>query len=203
MRRIDKKINLNKANLLVEQRYLISKGLMVEEYYDGLKPNEEYVDAEDIHGKRVWIHTNFTNRNQGKNGMVGLYSPNAKGLKSGSPIGYTNEIRLGGELVFEQSEKGAEWIRINQKKQLVAGVSGVVIPTDSGNVSGMDLVTYNAKEGLGFFHLVNDTTGTPKKIISGSEVYLNATEELRFMFYVKNPIFQQEELNTQLKLDLQ
>lgn len=160
-----------------------------EQYYDNLKPNKKYVDAEDILGKNVWIHTNYTNKNQGKNGMIGLYSPNSEGYKTGSPIGYTNEIRLGGDLVFEQPEKGAEWIEKNQKKLLVAGVSGVVIPTDSGNVSGMKLVTYNAKKGLGFFHLVNDTNDRPMKIIGGDEVYLKANKELKYEFYVKNPIF--------------
>ena len=92
--------------------------------------------------------------------------------------------------MFEQSEKGAEWIFKNQLKQLTAGISGVVLPTDNGNVSGMDLVTYNAKEGLGYFHLVNETGDKPKKIIGASEVYLSANDALKFMLYVKNPMFE-------------
>jgi len=170
------------------------KECLNEMYRDDLKSNKDYINSDDILGDNVWIHTNFTNRNQGRNGLIGLYKPNAKGYKSGSPIGYTNEIRLGGKLVFEQSEKGAEWIFKNQLKQLTAGISGVVLPTDSGNTSGMDLVTYNAKEGLGYFHLVNETSEKPKKIIGASEVYLFATEALRYMLYVKNPMFEQDNL---------
>lgn len=204
MRKIDKKLNLAKANLLTEQRYLASKGFesenLDEEYYDELKPNEGYVDAEEILGKRVWIHTNFTNRNQGRNGLVGLYSTDGKGYKTGSPIGYTNEIRIGGGLVFEQSEKGAAWIEKNQIKQLVAGVSGIVIPTNSGDVSGMELVTYDAKSGLGYFHLVGNHTEKPKKIIGGDEVYLICSRELKFSFYVKNPMFE-EEVSQELEME--
>lgn len=176
-----------------ELRKLIQKTIkecLNEMYRDDLKSNKDYINSDDILGDNVWIHTNFTNRNQGRNGLVGLYKPNAKGYKSGSPIGYTNEIRLGGKLVFEQSEKGAERVFKNQSKELIAGISGVVLPTDSGNTSGMDLVTYNAKEGLGYFHLVNETSEKPKKIIGASEVYLFATEALRYMLYVKNPMFE-------------
>jgi hypothetical protein len=183
-----------KIFIVMEQlRKLIRKTIkeyLNEMYREDLKPNESYTNAEDILGDNVWIHTNFTNRNQGRNGLVGLYKPNAKGYRSGSPIGYTNEIRLGGKLVFEQSEKGAERVFKNQSKKLVAGISGVVLPTDSGNTSGMDLVTYNAKEGLGYFHLVNETSEKPKKIIGASEVYLSANDALKFMLYVKNPMFE-------------
>jgi len=169
-----------------------------EMYRDDLKSMGEgknFINTDDILDKNVWIHTNFTHKNQRANGLIGLYQPNAKGYKSGSPIGYTNEIRLGGKIVFEQSEKGAERVFKNQSKELVAGISGVVLPTDSGNVSGMDLVTYNAKGGLGYFHLVNEMNEKPKKIIGADEVYLYADigkEIIRYMLYVKNPMFEQE-----------
>lgn len=202
MRKFDKKLNINKANILSEQRYLATKGLIKEtideEYFESRKPVNGYVDAEDLLGETVWVHTNFTHRNHGQNGMVGIYRPNSVGYKTGSPIGYTNEIRISGSLVFEQSEKAAARVKTSQLKQVIAGVSGVVIPTDAGNTSGMDLAVYNAKEGLGYFHLANGFTDIPKKIIGGDEVYFFGNEAGNYSFYVKNPIFEgndEEEFN--------
>ena len=202
MRKFDKKLNINKANILSEQRYLANKELVKEnideEYYDSRKPVEGYVDAEDLIGEYVWVHTNFTHRNHGQNGMVGIYRPNSIGYKAGSPIGYTNEIRINGHLVFEQNEKAAARVKEKQLKQVIAGVSGTVIPTDSGNTTGMDLAVYNAKEGLGYFHLASGFTGIPKKIIGGDEVYFFGNESGNYSFYVKNPIFEEnneEEVN--------
>lgn len=54
----------------------------------------------------------------------------------------------------------------------------------------MEMVTYNAKEGLGYFHLISDTAQPPRKIIGGSEVYIWCSEEAKYGFYVKNPIFE-------------
>jgi len=159
------------------------------------KTAEGYSESSEHIGERVWVHTNFTHRNNKHNGAVGVYSPNSKGFRQGSPQWYTNEVRLQGPIVFEQSESGAKRIQKTGKKALVAGVSGIVIP--SGNLSngkadtsGMELVTYNAKEGLGYFHLVNDSAQPPRKIIGGSEVYIWCSEEGKFGFYVKDPIFE-------------
>ena len=161
------------------------------------KTAEGYSEASEHIGERVWVHTNFTHRNNKHNGAVGVYSPNSKGFRQGSPQWYTNEVRLQGPIVFEQSESGAKRIQKTGKKALVAGVSGIVIP--SGNLSngkadtsGMELVTYNAKEGLGYFHLVNDSAQPPRKIIGGSEVYIWCSEEGKFGFYVNGPIFEND-----------
>lgn len=157
---------------------------------------EGYDDASNHIGERIWVHTNFTHRNNKHNGAVGVYSPNSKGFRQGSPQWYTNEVRLGGPLVFEQSESGAKRIARTGQKALVAGVSGIVIPSGNlssegkGDTSGMEMVTYNAKEGLGYFHLVSDSAQPPRKIISGSEVYIWCSEEAKYGFYVKNPIFE-------------
>ena len=35
-----------------------------EVYYDSLKPVENYKDADDLIGQRLWAHTNRTHRNQ-------------------------------------------------------------------------------------------------------------------------------------------
>jgi len=159
------------------------------------KTAEGYSESSEHIGERVWVHTNFTHRNNKHNGAVGVYSPNSKGFRQGSPQWYTNEVRLQGPIVFEQSESGAKRIARTGQKALVAGVSGVVI--SSGNLSngkadtsGMELVTYNAKEGLGYFHLVNDSAQPPRKIIGGSEGYIWCSEEGKFGFYVKDPIFE-------------
>lgn len=46
MRKIDKKINLQKTNLLIEHRYLESKGFGMEEFapQESISPEEGYVD---------------------------------------------------------------------------------------------------------------------------------------------------------------
>lgn len=164
------------------------------------KTAEGYDDASNHIGEHVWIHTNFTHRNNKHNGTIGIYTPDSRGFKQGSPQWYTNEIRIEGPLVFEQPESGARRIKASGLKQLVAGVSGKVIPSGplsdgKGNVGGMDLVVYNAKEGLGYFHLASDNIEPPRKIIGGSEVYMWCSEEGKYGFYVKNPIF--EDTNTE------
>jgi len=157
---------------------------------------EGYDDASNHIGERIWVHTNFTHRNNKHNGAVGVYTPKADGFKQGSPQWYTNEVRLNGPLVFEQPESGARRIKATGTKALVAGISGIVIPSGKlssegkGDTSGMELVTYNAKEGLGYFHLVNDSEQPPRKIIGGDEAYIWCSEEGRYGLYIKNPIFE-------------
>ena len=56
---------------------------LIEAYYDSLKPVEDYMDADDLIGKRLWAHTNRTHRNQGRNGMIGLYGTTPKGTRKG------------------------------------------------------------------------------------------------------------------------
>jgi len=199
MRRFDKKINLNKANILAEQRYLESKGLIKEnldeEYFDSRKEIEDYVDSEDLIGKLFWFHTNRTHRNQGKNGMVGIYSVDAKGNRGNALKMYTNEVRIQSPIKFQTSESGSERIRKSQDtdggagtRTLVAGVSGKVMSTDSGNTGGMELANFNPFDSNApWFYLNND--GEKKEIISADEVYFYADEAGQWYFYVKNPKF--------------
>jgi hypothetical protein len=162
---------------------------------------EGYDDASNHIGERVWVHTNFSNKNYKHNGTVGVFTPNSKGLKGSKNTKakwYTNEVRIEGPLVFEQPESGAKRIKNSQLKQLVAGVSGKVIPSGplssegKGDTSGMDMVIYNAKEGLGYFHLAVDDVQPPRKIVGGSEVYVWCSEEGKYGFYVRGPIFEND-----------
>ena len=52
-------------------------------YYPSRNPVEGYVDADELIGQIVWVHTNRTNRDDGNNGMIGIYDANSKGKKSG------------------------------------------------------------------------------------------------------------------------
>ena len=199
MRRFDKKYNIQKANLLSEQRYLESKGVIKEnldeEYYDSRKEVEGYVDAEELVGKLLWFHTNRSHRNQGRNGMVGIYSVDANGNRGEASKIYTNEVRIQSPIKFQTSEKGSERIRTSQEKDggagtrtLVAGVSGVVAPTNSGNVGGMKLADFDPFDATApWFYLDGDSE--KKEIISADEVYFYADESGKYFFYVKNPQF--------------
>jgi hypothetical protein len=161
------------------------KKILKEEYYDSLKPIEGYVDANDLVGQRLWFHTNRTHRINGWNGMVGIYDTTSGGNKKGLSGRYTNEVRLKSPIHFQTSEKGSENIKKNEKRILIAGVSGVVSPTDR-NISGMIQITYNPFD-VGYFHEVGDPK--KKEIISGSEVYFNASEGGEWTIYVKDPIY--------------
>ena len=195
MRRFDKKRNMANANLLAEQRYLESKGLLDEAYYEARKPLEGYVDAEELLGQRLWFHTNRTHRNQGKNGMIGIYSVTGRGTKKSLTNNYTNEVRIKSPIVFQTSESGAERIQKSRekvgdagKRTLIAGVSGVVAPTDSGNTGGMEQAQFNPfDEAAPWFYLKGDSE--KKEIISAEEVYFYATEDGNWFFYVKGPEF--------------
>jgi len=199
MRKFDKKINLARINILAEQRYLESKGIIKEtieeEYFDSRKPVEDYVDAEELVGKLYWFHTNRTHRNHGKNGMVGIYSVGKNGERGEALKMYTNEVRIKSPIYFQTSESGSKRIRNTKEKDggagtrtLVAGVSGVVAPTDSGNTSGMELANFNPFDANApWFYLNNDSE--KKEIVSADEVYFYATEEGQWFFYVKNAQF--------------
>lgn len=55
-------------------RNILSFSKFFEEvYYDSRKEVEGYVDANDLVDQRLWFHTNRTHRNNGWNGMIGIY----------------------------------------------------------------------------------------------------------------------------------
>jgi hypothetical protein len=156
-----------------------------EVYYDSRKEVEGYVDANDLVGQRLWFHTNRTHRNNGWNGMIGIYNTTRSGRKEGLAGKYTNEVRLSEPVFFQTSETGAKSIKETDKRILIAGVSGVVIPTDN-NTSGMVKVTYNPFD-VAYFHIIDDKD--KKEVISAKEVYFNATEEGQWDIWVSNPKF--------------
>ena len=156
-----------------------------EVYYDSRKEVEGYVDANDLVGQRLWFHTNRTHRNNGWNGMIGIYDTTPSGRKEGYAGRYTNEVRVSEPVFFQTSEAGAKSIKENDKRILIAGVSGVVIPTNN-DTSGMVKVTYNPFD-VAYFHIIDDED--KKEVKSAKEVYFNATEEGQWDIWVKDPQF--------------
>ena len=156
-----------------------------EVYYNSRKEVEGYVDANDLVGQRLWFHTNRTHRNNGWNGMIGIYDTTPSGRKEGYAGRYTNEVRVSEPVFFQTSEAGAKSIKENDKRILIAGVSGVVIPTNN-DTSGMVKVTYNHFD-VAYFHIIDDED--KKEVKSAKEVYFNATEEGQWDIWVKDPQF--------------
>lgn len=154
-----------------------------EVYYDSRKEVEGYIDANDLVGKRLWFHTNRTHRNNGWNGMIGIYNTTRSGRKFGLAGKYTNEVRLKSPIYFQTSESGAKTIKDKDKRILIAGVSGVVIPTDN-DTTGMIKITYNPFD-VAYFHQVDDVD--KKEIVSADEVYFNTSEDGQWEIWAKNP----------------
>jgi len=156
-----------------------------EKYYDTKGDVDGYVDANDLVGQRLWFHTNRTHRNHDLNGMIGIYDTTPTGRKTGLAGRYTNEVRLTEPVFFQTSESGAETIKQTGHRTLIAGVSGVVVPTNA-DVTDMIEITYDPFD-KGYFHEIGDND--KKEIVSGSEVYFNATEDGNWNIYVKDPIY--------------
>ena len=169
----------SKDQVLLENLY---EKIYKEEYWDSRKPVEGYVDANELIGQRLWVHTNRTHRNQGYNGMIGIYRVNSKGHRIGSPLQYTNEIRLKGSIVFEASETSSETIIKSGKRTLVAGVSGIVEKTE-GDTNGMEEVNFQPE--VKWFYRVSDPEKT--KITTADEIYFSADESGKYIIFAKNP----------------
>jgi len=169
----------SKDQVLLENLY---EKIYKEEYWDSRKPVEGYVDSNELIGQRLWVHTNRTHRNQGYNGMIGIYRVNSKGHRTGSPLQYTNEIRLKGSIVFEASETSSETIVKSGKRTLVAGVSGIVEKTE-GDTNGMEEVNFQPE--VKWFYRVSDPEKT--KITTADEIYFSADESGKYIMFAKNP----------------
>ena len=156
-----------------------------EVYYNSRKEVEGYVDANDLVGQRLWFHTNRTHRNNGWNGMIGIYDTTPSGRKEGYAGRYTNEVRISEPIFFQTSESGADSIKETGKRILIAGVSGVVVTTNN-DTNGMVEITYNPKD-VAYFHIIDDED--KKEIVSAEEVYFNATEEGNWNIWARNPKF--------------
>lgn len=154
-----------------------------EMYFDEKSDVDGYVDANDIVGQRLWFHTNRTHRNNDCNGMIGIYDVTNSGRKTGYAGRYTNEVRLKSPIFFQTSEAGSERIKRTNTRHLISGVSGVVVPTDD-DITDMIKITYSPF-GHGYFHEIGDD----REIISGEEVYFNATRKGTWELYIKNPIY--------------
>ena len=166
--------------------------ILKEVYYDSRKPLSGYVDAEDLLGQRLWFHTNRTHRNRGYNGMVGIYTTTRNGSRKDLTNQYTNEVRIKSPIFFQTSESGTKRIQKSREggqdqRTLIAGVSGVVVPTSSGNVGGMIEVQFSPFDVVSWFYEIGDPL--KKEVISASEVYFNATEDGSWNIYVKDPVY--------------
>tara|TARA_R100000908_G_C3754304_1_gene148650 strand:+ start:298 stop:2253 length:1956 start_codon:yes stop_codon:yes gene_type:complete len=179
-------MKINKSDLLQMIR---------EAYYESLKPprivptapEAAYVEGDDLIGQRVWLHTNRTNRNEGRNGMVGIYNSSPRGTRTGSPIAYTNAIRLEPPIRFQTSESGAKQIVKTGKRTLVAGVSGVVTKTnevDPAVLSEFEEASFHPAVG----HFFSVTDPEQKEILSGEEIYFHASEAGDWKLMVRAPV---------------
>ena len=154
-----------------------------EAYYPSRKEVPGYVDANDLVGQRLWFHTNRTHRNNGWNGMIGIYSTTPSGRKEGLAGRYTNEVRISEPVFFQTSDAGADAIKDTGVRTLIAGVSGVVVPTDT-DVSGMVRISYDPF-GAGYFHVLGDEA--KRRITTASEVYFSASEEGSWEICARDP----------------
>lgn len=161
------------------------KRYVTETYYESRKPVDGYVDTNDLVGQRLWFHTNRTHKRNNWNGMIGIYDTNKRGMKTGESGRYTNEVRLSSPIYFQTSESGAERIQSTGVRDLIAGVSGIVVPTNN-NTGGMVKITFNPFD-VGYFHIIDDTS--KREVISADEVYFNASEDGEYDIWAKNPKF--------------
>lgn len=173
----------NKDQILLENLYN-------EIYYDTRKPpkNEPsrfgYFDADKLLGKRVWVHTNLTNRRNGSNGMFGVYIPTTKDGKetlSDERYGYTNEIRLT-NISFDVDIPCVQGIIDRNKRTICSGIIGTIIKTE-GDTSGFEEFTFNPFTKVFGYYRKND----PKmEILTGAdEVYLNSLEDGKYIILGK------------------
>lgn len=181
--------------------------LTQEVYHDNLTANNDYIDAKDIKGKRVWVHTNRTNSKNKINGMIGIYPSTESGKKT-SEAGtqkYTNEIRLKEPIVFDVDKKALKRYKDAMEKhkanpqepkpnrELFSGVSGTVTDTNTSNGSaGMTEITFNPNEA-GYYHVMNEQM--PREIITAKEVYFIANENGEFKIFAKGIQAKEPEAN--------
>ncbi len=154
-----------------------------EVYHQSLKDCEGYVDANELVGQHLWFHTNRTHRKNGWNGLIGVYDSSPSGRRQGYAGRYTNEVRIKEPIFFQTSEAGAKTIKETDKRILIAGVSGIVVPTNN-DTSGMVKITYNPFD-VAYFHEIDDVD--KKEIVSATEVYFNATENGQYEIWAKDP----------------
>ena len=182
--------------LTTKQLKQIIREELEEVYYNSRGNHELYDDASSHIGERVWVHTERTSKNQGKNGMIGVYRATDKGTKTGNPYFKTNAIALE-DCKFFGSAYGARKFKETGKRFLVAGISGIV---SEWNDHEQDWNTFNIHnprdpEGqeitydptLGYFFLVNDAD--KKEIKEADAIFFIASEQGEWYVSAVNPKF--------------
>lgn len=173
------------------------KEFFLEKWYDTRgEPRDEqsdlgYFDADDLIGKRVWIHTNRSNAQQNRNGMIGVYYPEeSRKIQKRSDnqrYGYTNDIRIV-NCVFDVNKNCVERIRKGEKRLLCSGVLGTIVNTE-GSDSSFQEFEFNPMlpERYNIFFLKNDPER--KELKGADEVHMYATESGQFIKLLRNPTF--------------
>lgn len=127
--------------------------------------------------------------------------PHQEVEKKGLAGQYTNEVRLSEPIFFQTSESGAKQIIANNKRTLIAGVSGKVVPTNN-DISGMVKITYNPfDEEAPWFYKEGDSE--KKEIVSATEVYFYATENGEWHIFALNPKYGEKRKQNQGKIENQ
>lgn len=159
----------------------ILENLIQEVYYDSRKPHPLYKNVLDYVGERVWVHTERTQRNNGRNGMIGVYKAGNSNNRVGSPYFKTNAIALQNCVFQVSGGKAIEKIQQGGDRTLVAGVVGDVIaikeemynPSLCAPRQPYIPISFNPKIGNYFYALNN-----PEKPLVGCKLlYFTASED--------------------------
>ena len=155
--------------------------LIQEVYYDSRKQHDLYADSQDHVGERVWVHTERTQRNNGYNGMIGVYKAGGSDNKVGTPYFKTNAIALQ-DCVFKVSGGNAiEKIQTTGKRTLVAGCTGTVVQIEEESYNPAvgvgkqpyEKITFSPK--VGYFYALGDPDQRP--LIGCTLLYFTASED--------------------------
>jgi len=158
----------------------ILENLVYEVYYDSRKPHPLYADAQDHLGERVWVHTERTQRNNGYNGMIGVYKAGNSNNRVGSPYFKTNAIALQNCVFQVSGGKSIEKIQQTGKRTLVAGVVGDVAPIEeemynpAAGVAKQPYIPVSFNPMVGHFYALDDQEQKP--LAGCALLYFTASE---------------------------
>ena len=159
----------------------ILENLIQEVYYDSRKPHPLYADAQDHLGDRVWVHTERTQRNNNRNGMIGVYKAGNKNNRVGSPYFKTNAIALQNCVFQVSGGKSIEKIQTTGKRTLVAGGVGDVVQikeemyNPAVGVPKQPYTPISFNPMVGHFFVLNDPD---QKALTGCKLlYFTASED--------------------------
>lgn len=200
MRHRDRKNNILKSNLLIEMRdrlvmesppwhHTMNDPVVAKKAQHGYLEG----DAPELIGKEIWFHTNRHNIKHNKNGAFGLYGRTKQGKKDSrsGPIGYTNDILLGGDINFNISPGYHNVMRTTrdagdmEKRSQVVGIGGVVqyLPIDPIELKDIGVeIKYNPF--LSDYFYTADEMG---KIIDAEFVYAEYRPDGSYSLHAINP----------------